>query len=325
MTNSLHYITSSKDAHALISTIFDGTMSYEAICAFLGELKTVPISEQMLSGFRSAMLERAVTIDLDGLQTIDICGTGGDGKDTFNVSTLAALLVAACGYNVTKHGNTSFSSACGSSDILQLLGVKLPSTPDQVKRQVERCAVTFLHAPFFHPALKTIGPARKKLGFRTVFNILGPLCNPVSPSVSVLGVASYPVYRAYKAIISTSKNSYAVLWDENGYDEISLTGRAFYSVNRSDHVLVPEELIPIRLKTKDLTGGDSPEQNAKIFRKIAEGEGTSAQSAVVAANAALAISLIESSKSFVDIFNNAQEVLNAGKLIPLITKLNEEI
>lgn len=325
MTNSLHYVTSSKDAHTYISNLFDGAMSYEAICAFLGELKAIPISEQMLSGFRSAMLERAVKVDLDGLKTIDICGTGGDGKDTFNISTLAALLIAACGYKVTKHGNTAFSSSCGSSDILQQLGVKLPSTPDQVKRQIEMCGIAFLHAPFFHPALKTIGPARKKLGFRTVFNILGPLCNPASPSVSVLGVASYPVYRAYKAILSTSKNSYAVLWDENGYDEISLTGRAFYSVNRSDRVLIPEDIIPIRLKSNELTGGDSPEENAKIFRIIAEGEGSYAQTSVVAANAALAISLIEPFKSLVDIFSEAKEVLKAGKLIPLIKKLNEEI
>jgi anthranilate phosphoribosyltransferase len=316
---------SQQDAYDKLMLVLSGGCSYEAACGFLAELRTVPLSEQMLAGFHAAMMDHAIPIDLEGRKTIDICGTGGDGKHTINISTLTALTVASCGYPVTKHGNAGFSSSCGSSDILTALDIPLARTPSQVKQQLAVCGITFLHAPYFHPFMKELTRIRKKLGCRTIFNILGPLCNPIQTCVSLLGVADYNTYLGYKAFYQGSAKPYAVIWDENGYDEISLTARSFVRMNHSDRILSPRDFGLPQVLPSQLLQCDCIESNKKIFVDICLGNGSKGQQNVIAANAALAMKLFSPEITLNDAVMKALDVLRSGVLMRKIEMLRGTI
>jgi anthranilate phosphoribosyltransferase len=295
-----------------LDNLLSDEVSNELKSVLLTELKPELISSENLSFFRSYILEKAIKINLQGLDTIDICGTGGDGKDTINISTAAAFLIAACGYKVTKHGNFGFSSKCGSSDILNSLGLKLPQTPSDVIKNVEKFNLSFIHAPFFHPGLKALGPIRKAIKIKTIFNLLGPLCNPAQPSASFLGVADYSTYRLYQSVLSNESNSYLIGYDQNGYDECSLTARFFINNNQINDYFNPDKFIKYTIAENDLIANGSLEERTKVFLKVISGEGVQAQTDVVCINAALAISILNKSSDLVDIFNDCKKTLLAG-------------
>lgn len=319
----LRHIESKTQAQNFLRNILDGDHIDEALCAFLGELRNISFSEEMIAGFRDAMMDRATRIDLGTIKAIDICGTGGDGKNTFNISTLAALSTAACGCPVVKHGNSAFSSLCGSSDILHRVGIPTPNTPDGVKAQVEKYGIAFLHAPFFHPMLKRIGAARRKVQFRTIFNILGPLCNPTDPTYKVLGVSHFALARLYRAILARGDKHYAVLWDENGYDEVTLTARSFVTVNGADHILMPQQFVKSPIEPRSLHGAKSPEEATTQFLQIARGKGSEEQTAVVAVNAAIALFVAGHAASFEEGFQRAEQTIRNEKVIELIDTLRK--
>lgn len=318
---TLQHLESREAAYRLLQKILASDIAEDILCEFLVELRNHPISEQLLTGFRDAITERMIPVPLGDASCIDICGTGGDGKNTFNISTLAALTIAACGQSVVKHGNSAFSSSVGSSDILQRIGIPMPKTPDEAREQFGRCGIAFLHAPFFHPALKQIGSARKKVRFRTIFNLLGPLCNPAAPAVQVLGVSHFEVFRLYRSIVSKGATRYAVLWDEGGYDEITLTGRTFLSLNGKDTIVKPLDVVSRPIDPHLLSGADTTEGGEKLFLQIASGKAEEEKLQVVAINAAVAILVSGNAASLKDAFEKALETLKAGKVMQKINIL----
>lgn len=235
------------------------------------------------------MQERCNTIDLSEFDPIDLCGTGGDGKDTFNISTLASFVVAGAGYKVTKHGNYGVSSTCGSSNVMKHLGLEFTNNKDRLKRQIDKSGICFLHAPLFHPAMKNVAPIRKSIGVSTFFNMLGPMVNPAFPKKQLVGVFSLQLQRYYKYIYEQEAISYRIVHALDGYDEISLTGPAKIISPEKEILFQPTAVTDQKITAKELSGGKDIQAAAQIFLSILEGKGTAAQNAVVIANAAMAI------------------------------------
>ena len=256
------------------------------LASFLTVFMMRPISVNELAGFREALLELAVKIDLSEFNTIDLCGTGGDGKDTFNISTLTSFIVAGTGNKVAKHGNYSASSISGSSNMLEYLGYKFTNNEDVLKTQIDKANICFLHAPLFHPALKAVGPVRKELGMRTFFNMLGPLVNPSNPQNQMVGVFNLEVARVYNYLLQDTSQNYAIVHSIDGYDEISLTSSFKLFTKNNEQLIVPEDLGFDRLKQSDIFGGKSVAESAKIFSSILNGKGTESQNNVVLTNTA---------------------------------------
>jgi len=307
-------------ARDLLAGILDGNHGGEELIGFLTVLKSIPLNAQMILGFRDAIMVRAENFTFD-ISVIDICGMGGDGKNTFNISTLAALTVAACGFAVAKHGNSASSSNSGSSDILRALEIPLPINANEAQQQIAHAGITFLHAPHFHPALAALGMARKIFGVLTVFNILGPLCHPAQPTCRVLGVASSEVYKIYREVLPTIGGSYAVIQDGNGYDEISLTTSAQICINGTENIFAPADFGLSSLQPDDLISVANMAGNKNLFLKIVSGQGSMAQNAVVAANAALAMHLAEPARAIAEHVQTAHETLQSGRVFALIEKL----
>lgn len=252
----------------------------------------LPEIEEIL-GFRSALLDMAHDVQLDADVTIDLCGTGGDGKDTFNISTLTSFIVAGAGYKVTKHGNYGVSSSCGSSDVLKALGYKFTNSVSDLNNQLEKANICFLHAPLFHPALKNIGPIRKQLGIKTLFNIMGPLINPSRPSHQISGTYSNEVARVYEHVLSDNTKNFAVVHASDGYDELSLTSDAIVRCKTGTEIINASSFNTKSLSQLDIAGGVDIASSSEIFKNIIQGDGSDAQNKVVLANAALAIRTIE--------------------------------
>jgi anthranilate phosphoribosyltransferase len=248
---------------------------------------------------------------MDGYNTIDLCGTGGDGKDTFNISTLASFVTAGAGVKVTKHGNYGVSSACGSSNVMEYLGVKFSNDIDFLKQCLDKAGICVLHAPLFHPAMKNVAPIRRELGVKTFFNMLGPMVNPAFPKNQMVGVFSLELLRMYSYLYQNTDKNYSIIHALDGYDEVSLTGAAKVVNNQSEQVLNASDFGVSELKQKDIYGGDSVDSSAKIFTQVMDGNGTEAQNNVVCANAALAISTVKNS-SIHDSFQMAKESLLSG-------------
>lgn len=252
----------------------------------------LPEIEEIL-GFRSALLDMAHEIQLDADKTIDLCGTGGDGKDTFNISTLTSFIVAGAGYKVTKHGNYGVSSSCGSSDVLKALGYEFTNSESELNQQLDKANICFLHAPLFHPALKNIGPIRKQLGIKTLFNIMGPLINPSRPSHQISGTYSNEVARVYEHVLSENTQNFAVVHASDGYDELSLTSDAIVRCKKGTEIINASSFNSQSINQNEITGGLDIATSSKIFSNIIQGDGTEAQNKVVLANAALAIRTID--------------------------------
>ncbi|MEL6924081.1 MAG: anthranilate phosphoribosyltransferase [Bacteroidota bacterium] len=291
------------------------------LAAFMTVFQMRPIAVQELDGFREALLELCKRVDLGGEASIDIVGTGGDGKNTFNISTLSCFLVAGAGYKVTKHGNYGVSSVSGSSNVLQQLGYSFSNDTDTLRTQLDRANICFFHAPFFHPAMKAVGPARKAMRVKTFFNMLGPLVNPAQPKYNLLGVFSLELARLYQYILQQTERQFAIVYALDGYDEISLTGNARVYTNQSGQLISPEDLGKQTLQPSDLFGGDTVEEAASIFYNILDGKGTKAQQDVVIANAGLAIQRFKPQQSIIDCMAEAEESLLSKRALEKLQKL----
>ncbi|SFS60033.1 anthranilate phosphoribosyltransferase [Lutibacter maritimus] len=312
---------SKKEAKTVLIDIANNTYNTAHLASFLTVFMMRPISVNELAGFREALLELAVKVDLSDFNTIDLCGTGGDGKDTFNISTLTSFVVAGAGYKVAKHGNYSASSVSGSSNMLEYLGYKFTNNQDVLKSQIEKANICFLHAPLFHPAMKAVGPVRKDLGIRTFFNMLGPIVNPSHPQNQLVGVFNLEVARIYNYLLQETKQNYGIVHSFDGYDEISLTSGFKLFTKNNEEQITPEDLGLKRLKQSEIFGGNSVEESAKIFISIIEGKGTDAQNNVVLANAAFALKTFDANKSFETSFEEAKASLFGLKAKESLTKL----
>jgi anthranilate phosphoribosyltransferase len=318
-----HKSLSREDARELLVNIGKGLYNEHEITAFMTVYLMRSITIQELQGFRDALLELCVPVDLDGEEVIDIVGTGGDGKNTFNISTLACFIVAGAGQKVAKHGNYGASSVSGSSNVMEQMGYKFKNDQDRLRKELDQAGICFLHAPLFHPALKTVGPIRRNLGMRTFFNMLGPLVNPASPSFQLVGVYNLEMARVYNYLLQLSSNAFTIIHGLDGYDEISLTNDTKVITQAGEQILTPEQLGKRRVLASDIEGGDSVEDAAKIFRDILSGRGSWAQNAVVLANAAMALHSTGKFKSYDQAYIAAVESLDNGKAFLTLKKLVE--
>ncbi|MDX2301575.1 MAG: anthranilate phosphoribosyltransferase [Microscillaceae bacterium] len=310
-----HKTLSKSESTEILKNIATGKYNNAQIAAFLTVFMMRSITVDELEGFRDAMLDLCLAVDLSAYQPIDLCGTGGDGKNTFNISTISSFVVAAAGVKVAKHGNHGVSSVSGSSTVLEYLGVKFDNNPDKLKASIEQTGICFLHAPLFHPAMKHVGPVRKELGVKTFFNMLGPMVNPAFPHHQLVGVFNLELARLYNYLYQKTDKNYIILHSLDGYDEISLTGRLKLLARGREQLLTPEQLGFKTLKQEDLFGGDTIEESAAIFEQVIKGLGTAAQTQVVTANAGMAIQCARPQQSTEDCLALAQEILLSGKAL----------
>jgi anthranilate phosphoribosyltransferase len=313
-----------QEAKEVLLQIANEQYNSSQMASFLTVFMMRPISVEELAGFREALLELAVKIDLSEFNTIDLCGTGGDGKNTFNISTLTSFVVAGTGNKVAKHGNYGVSSVSGSSNMLEYLGYTFTNDASILKNQIDKANICFLHAPLFHPAMKAVGPVRKELGLKTFFNMLGPLVNPSNPQNQLVGVFNLEVARIYNYLLQETSKNYGIVYSLDGYDEISLTSAFKLFTKENEELITPEQLGLQILKQSEIFGGDSVAESAKIFVAILDGKGTVAQNNAVLANAAFALKTIDNNKSFESAFEEAKSSLLGLKAKESLTKLIRE-
>lgn len=307
-----HKTFSRDESKEILTNITLGMYNPSQMAAFMAAYCMRSITVEELEGFRDGMLELCLKTDLSDYELIDLCGTGGDGKDTFNISTLASFVVAGAGYKVSKHGNYGVSSGCGSSNVMEYLGYKFSNDIDHLKRSLDDAGICFLHAPLFHAAMKTVAPIRKELGIKTFFNMLGPLVNPARPKFQMVGVFSLELARLYAYLFQKSKTGYTIVHALEGYDEISLTCDFKTFSPAGEHIYSISDLGFERIDPAKIGGGSTVQESAEIFKAVLDGEGSQEQNNVVLCNAALAIQTIKSNKSFADCFYEAEESLNSG-------------
>ena len=316
-----HKTLSREQAREVLTHIARGLYNESEMAAFITVFLMRSITIDELQGFRDALLDLCVRVDLNGFDTIDIVGTGGDGKNTFNISTLACFVVAGTGQKVSKHGNYGASSISGASNVMEQLGYKFKNDAGRLKKEVESANICFLHAPLFHPALKTVGPIRKNLGIRTFFNMLGPMVNPASPTFQLVGVYSLEMARVYNYLLQQTEGRFTIIHSLDGYDEISLTGDTKVITNEGEQIKTPEELGRRMVNAADIYGGNTVEEAARLFTKILKVEGSWAQNAVVLANAAMALHCTGAYKSYADAYGAAVESLESGRAYGALQKL----
>src|SRR6476660_3486725 len=284
-----HKTLTREEAKEVMLQIAKGSYNDTELTAFITVYLMRSITIDELQGFRDGLLELAVTVNMNGYKVMDIVGTGGDGKNTFNISTLACFVVAGAGKKVAKHGSYGATSVSGASNVMETLGYKFKNNSDQLKKEIDATNFTFLHAPLFHPALKAVAGIRKNIGFRTFFNMLGPMVNPANPAYQLVGVYNREMARIYNYLLQESGNPFTIIHSLDGYDEISLTGDAKVITREGEKVLSAQQLGKRSVSPADIQGGQSVEEAAKIFMKILKGEGSWSQNAVVFANAAMAL------------------------------------
>jgi len=317
-----HETISTEEAKQVIVNISNDMYNPSQITCFLSVFMMRSITIEELKGFRDALLELCIPINLSDFNAIDIVGTGGDGKNTFNISTLSSFITAGAGVKVSKHGNYGVSSTSGSSNVMENLGVKFSNDEGFLKRCLDKAGICILHAPLFHPAMKNVAPIRKALGVKTFFNMLGPLVNPSFPKNQMLGVFNLEVLRLYSFLYQNTDKNYNIIYALDGYDEISLTGKAKIISNHSETLFSPEDLGLPQIKQEEIFGGDTVDEAAKIFVDIINGKGTEAQNNVVCANAGLAIATTNQI-SHKEGFEMAKESLESGKAKASLDKLIE--
>ena len=316
-----HKTLSKEQAKEVLVNIGKGNYNEHEVTAFMTVYLMRSITIEELQGFRDALLELCVKAELSEYDTIDIVGTGGDGKNTFNISTLACFIVAGTGQKVAKHGNYGASSISGSSNVMEQLGYTFSNDNSKLKKEIEAANICFLHAPLFHPALKSVGPIRKNLAMRTFFNMLGPMANPANPSYQLVGVYSLEMARIYNYLLQQTEKAFTIIHGLDGYDEISLTNDTKVITNEGERIMTPEQLGKRMVSANDINGGNSVEEAAKIFATILKGEGTWAQNAVVLANAAMALHCTGNYKAYDDAYNAAVESLESGEANQSLQKL----
>ncbi|TGV01247.1 anthranilate phosphoribosyltransferase [Flavivirga rizhaonensis] len=307
-----HESISSEEAKQVLVNISNGMYNQNQIASFLTVFMMRSITLEELRGFRDALLELCIAIDLKDFNAIDLCGTGGDGKDTFNISTLSSFVSAGAGIKVAKHGNYGVSSACGSSNVMEYLGIKFSNDEDFLKRTIDKAGICVLHAPLFHPAMKNVAPIRRELGVKTFFNMLGPMVNPSFPKNQMVGVFNLELLRLYGYLYQNTDKNYSIVHALDGYDEISLTGNTKVISNNSETMFSPEDLGISAISQESIFGGNTVEDAAKIFMNVIQGKGTEPQNNVVCANAGLAIATTKQI-SHKEGFEQAKESLLSGK------------
>jgi anthranilate phosphoribosyltransferase len=318
-----HRSLTKETARQVLVDLTSGKFNLSQTAAFMTVYMMRSITVDELQGFRDAMLEQCIAVNFDA-PVMDVCGTGGDSKNTFNISTLSSFVVAAAGQPVAKHGNYGVSSACGSSNLLEYFGYKFTNDIDELKRSLDRSNICFMHAPLFHPAMKNVAPIRKELGVKTFFNMLGPMVNPAFPSRQLVGVFSLELARQYGYLYQETDKDFVILHSIDGYDEVSLTGPFKYFYNGGEKLSNPEDLGLKKLSLTDLKGGDSVEESAKIFMQVLEGKGTEAQNSAVIANAAMALYAGHQSKGVSSAVGRATEALKSGRALLTFKKLLEK-
>ena len=315
--NYLEYEESKKVLKEISSKKYNNSQ----VASFLTVFKMRNPSVQEIEGFRDALLDLCVKIDLSSdFETNDLCGTGGDGKNTFNISTISSFVVAGAGYKVTKHGNYGVSSSCGSSDVLQQLGIKLSNDDGYLKKCLDKGNFCYLHAPLFHPAMKNVAGVRKELEFKTFFNILGPLVNPLQPKNQLCGVYNLEISRLYGYVFENSKKNYSILYSLDGYDEISLTSD-FMKISRNNSTINSPDYFGFnKINPDEIKGGESIKDSASIFTKILENEATKSQTDVVLANSAIAIQTI-TNKTIDECLSIARQSIDSGSALNCLKKI----
>ncbi|RKO69514.1 anthranilate phosphoribosyltransferase [Sphingobacterium puteale] len=312
---------SRQEAYEILTNIAKGKYDSHQIAAFMTAYGMRSIRVEELGGFRDAMYDLCLKLDFDGYDLIDLCGTGGDGKNTFNISTIASFVTAGAGYQVAKHGNIGVSSSCGSSNVMEYLGYQFSNDKTELQRQLDEANICFLHAPLFHPAMKTVAPIRRALGVKTFFNMLGPLTNPANPKFQSVGVFSLELARLYGYLYQNTNKQYSIIHALDGYDEISMTGDFKVINNQGENYYNMEELGFSPVLPQELAGGDSIAEAAQTFLSILNNTGTDVQNNVVLTNAAFAIKTFHPEKSFGDCFYEAEESLMTGKALKSFKKV----
>jgi len=308
------------ESRNIIIEISEGKLNTSEISSFLTIFMIRNITIEELNGFRKALIELSLKIDLEEFDPIDLCGTGGDEKDTFNISTLASFVTAGSGVKVAKHGNYGVSSSCGSSNVLESLGLNFNNDSNKIKEAVDKANICFLHAPLFHPAMKNVAPVRKELGLKTFFNMLGPMVNPSMPKKQIVGVYNLELARIYNYLYQLTDINYNIIHSLDGYDEISLTGNTKVYSRKSEFILESEDFNLKNINPLDIKGGIDIKSSSKIFMNVLNGNGSNHQENVVCANASLAIA-ISKEISILDAFEEAKESIKSGKALKCFNNL----
>lgn len=316
-----HKTFSREKAKEILLQMSSGQFNDAEIASFITVFLMRSITIEELQGFRDALLELCVPVDMKGRQVMDIVGTGGDGKNTFNISTLSCFIVAGAGQQVAKHGNYGASSVSGASNVMEQLGYRFKNNVDELNKELDQTNICFLHAPFFHPALKVVAPIRKQLGVRTFFNMLGPMVNPAAPAYQLVGVYNLEMARIYNYLLQETGKTFTVIHSLDGYDEISLTNDTKVITNEGEKILTPEQLGKRMVMPEDIYGGNTAEEAARLFVKIIKGEGSWAQNAVVLANAAMALYGTGKYTSYDDAYAAAVESLESKKAYQTLEQL----
>jgi len=317
-----HRSLSKRTAHQVLVDLATGKYNMSQTSAFMTVYMMRSITVDELQGFRDAMLALCIPAHFDQ-PVMDVCGTGGDGKNTINLSTLSSFVVAAAGQPVAKHGNYGVSSACGSSNVLEYFGYKFTNNMDELRRSLDHANICFMHAPLFHPAMKNVAPIRKELGVKTFFNMLGPMVNPSFPSRQLVGVFSLELARQYAYLYQNTEKSFAIVHSLDGYDEVSLTGAFKFFDNEGEHIAYPEELGMPLVRYEDIKGGTTVEESAKVFMNVLEGKGTDAQNSAVIANAAMALYAADRKSGLASAVEKSREALESGAALRAFKKLME--
>jgi anthranilate phosphoribosyltransferase len=318
-----HKSLTREKAKDVLLNISNGMYNDAEIAAFITVYLMRSITIEELLGFRDALLQLSIKVNLTGGKIMDIVGTGGDGKNSFNISTLACFIVAGAGHKIAKHGNYGASTISGASNVMEQMGYKFKNNNDALQRELDETNICFLHAPLFHPALKLVGPIRKNLGVRTFFNILGPMVNPASPDFQLVGVYSLEMARIYNYLLQQTGNAFTIIHSLDGYDEISLTSDVKVITNAGETIYTPEQLGKRMVQPEDIYGGNTVEESANIFMKIIKGEGTWSQNAVVLANASMALFSTGSYSNYELAYAAAVDSLESGNAYKGLKKLIE--
>ena len=323
MTLFEHKTLGRDEARRVLTNMARGEYNHSQIASFISVYLMRSITIEELSGFRDALLDLCIPVDFDGMETIDVCGTGGDGKDTFNISTLTSFVVAGAGIPVVKHGNYGVSSACGSSNLMEHMGYKFSGEVPKLKKEIEKAGLCYLHAPLFNPAMKNVAPVRKELGVKTFFNMLGPMVNPAFPTCQLIGVYSLELARLYNYLYQLTDKSYVIIHSLDGYDEVSLTGPCKVISRNMEQIMEPGNLGFDKHAPEALASGNTVESAATIFSAVLRNEGSPAQMQVVTANAALGIRAFHPDKPLDECIALAGESLESGKALAVFNKLME--
>ena len=315
-----HQCLRREEAQQVLVDIANGKFNNEQIAAFITVFLMRNISVDELTGFREALLSLRVPVDLSEYKPVDIVGTGGDGKNTFNISTASCFVLAGAGYHVVKHGNYGATSVSGASNVIEQHGVKFTNDVNKLRQSLDACRFAYLHAPLFNPAMKAVASLRKNLGVRTFFNLLGPLVNPAMPAYQLLGVYNLPLFRLYSYTYQASGTRFGVVHSIDGFDEISLTAEFKVAMPEKEKVYSPEMIGMKRCKAEDLSGGATPEAAAKIFDSVLENTSTEAQRDAVLANSAFAIQVICPEKRIDECLSEARDSLKSGKALAVLKK-----